>query len=134
MAGRPTLYKKIYCKKLIEHMSQGFSYETFCAVAGVSKQTLYDWEKANSEFLDSKREAFALCQLFWEGLGIKYIANTKDSKKLNSSVWVFNMKNRFQWRDRIEVEAEVKEVKEVTINFTSEAPNRTQDDFDDDDA
>jgi hypothetical protein len=104
--GRPTKYKPEYCQLLIKHMTTGLSYETFGAALNVSKETIYDWERAHAEFLDSKRIAFTKCQEFWEKLGIDEILNTSEyqggSKSLNSAVWVFNMKNRFNWKDKTE--------------------------------
>jgi DNA-binding XRE family transcriptional regulator len=110
-AGRPTKYKEEYCDELISHMERGLSYESFAGYIGVSKQTIYDWEKANPEFLDAKKIAFEKCRLFWEELGIDNIisqsSSSKDfgseSKSLNSTVWIFNMKNRFpeEWRDKV---------------------------------
>lgn len=110
-AGRPTKYDKKYCEELIEHMAKGLSYEAFAGTVSVSKQTLYDWEKANPEFLDAKEIAIEKCRIFWEELGIKNIINKSDSssweggsesksRSLNSSAWIFNMKNRFGWRDK----------------------------------
>lgn len=116
--GRPTKYKHEYCEMLIDHMSNGLSYETFSAVIGVSRAVLYDWEKAYPEFLDAKKEAFDQCQLFWEKEGAKGLWNethyndqgkpTK-SKSLNSTVWIFNMKNRFNWSDKREVKEDSKQ-------------------------
>jgi len=100
--GRPTKYKQEYCQLLLDHMEQGLSYETFCAVIGVSKQTLYDWEKANPEFLDAKREAFAKCLLFYEKAG--HAGMLGKITGFNATTWIFNMKNRFNWRDKQEVE------------------------------
>lgn len=108
--GQPTKYKPEYCALLKEHMKKGFSYESFAGLVSVSKQTIYDWEKVNPEFLDAKKEAFGLCQLFWEGKGIEGLFSTStangrggtDSKSMNSSVWIFNMKNRFNWKDKRE--------------------------------
>lgn len=108
--GRPSKYKEEYCELLIKHMEQGLSFETFGATIGVSKQTLYDWVNAHSLFLDAKKTAFLKCQLFWEQLGIDGVFSTKASA-LNTGVWVFNMKNRFGWRDKIEIEQTVAEIK-----------------------
>jgi hypothetical protein len=110
-------------------MEKGFSYETFCAVIGTSKQTLYNWEKLFPEFVDAKQHAFAKCQLFWERLGITHITNTHQGTRLNAQVWSLNMKNRFAWKDKIEQDVEVKETKEVTINFSSEKPSRDENHF-----
>lgn len=105
--GRPTKYKPEYCEMLIEHMSQGYSYETFGAVVDCSKQTVYDWEEHFPEFVDAKKRAFTKCQQFWEKLGIDNIISRSSreygSETLNTGVWVFNMKNRFKWTDRVEV-------------------------------
>jgi len=129
--ARPTKYRKKYCAELIEHMEKGFSYETFGAVIGVSKQTLYNWESDNPEFLDAKELAFCRCQLFWERLGITHITNTHQGTRLNAQVWSLNMKNRFSWKDKVDQDIEVKETKDVTINFSSEAPRRDENYFND---
>ena len=68
--GRPTSYKPEYCDMLIRHMRSGLSFESFAGVVGVSKQTIYDWEKVNPEFLDAKKKGAALSNLFWEKIGI----------------------------------------------------------------
>lgn len=104
-AGRPTDYKPEYCQLLIDHMSKGYSYETFAAKVDASKQTIYDWEKANPEFLDAKNQAFAKCQLYWESLAIDNPMTNPRTGGLNTGTWIFNMKNRFKWTDRVEVEA-----------------------------
>lgn len=117
--GRPTEYLPEFCNKLQDHMAQGFSYETFGATIGVCRATVYSWEKVFPEFLDAKRNAFDLCQLFWERLGVENIITTNEfekegnfsrstSKSLNTGAWVFNMKNRFGWKDKLEVSGDEK--------------------------
>lgn len=121
--GRPTIYEERFCEMLIEHMEKGFSYESFAGLIGVSKQTIYDWEKANPQFLDSKKIGVEKSRLFWETQGIEGVYTTetfeqdengsKSTKKaLNSSVWIFNMKNRFkdEWRDKQETDLNVNEI------------------------
>lgn len=109
--GRPSKYKPEYCQLLIDHMSKGLSFETFGAVINVNRDTIFEWVKVHKDFSDAKIEAIAKCQLFWENLGVEHILNvtksqseggvTKSgSKSLNASVWIFNMKNRFKWRDK----------------------------------
>jgi len=124
--GRPTLYKPEYCQTLIDHMSNGLSYESFAGVVGTAKQTIYDWEKAHPEFLDAKQRAFALSQVFWEQKGIDGLFSTSESdedgnrssKSINASVWIFNMKNRFGWRDRQPGEEDT-----VVVNNISALPD-----------
>ena len=100
---------------LIEHMGNGFSYESFPGSIGVSKQTIKKKKKSNSEFLDAKEVGIEKSRIFWEKLGIDHIVNESESSKelgsssksLNASVWIFNMKNRFQWRDKQPDETDV---------------------------
>lgn len=100
--GRPTKYKPEYCQKLIDIMSEGFSYEAAAAKIGVNKTTLYEWEKHFEEFSNAKEQAFEMNRVFWESAGIEGLWNEKDERQLNNTVWVFNMKNRFGWRDKVE--------------------------------
>ena len=98
-AGRPTKYKEEYCKTLIETMTGGLSYEAAAAVIGVNTSTLYEWEKKHPEFSNAKREAFGQSRLFWEKAGIGGMYMGGKDNPFNSTVWVFNMKNRFGWKD-----------------------------------
>lgn len=104
-AGRPTSYRPEYCGILIDHMSKGLSFETFGARIGVSRDTAFEWVHKFPEFSDAKKEAFDKCQLFWEEIGIEGIWNYPDQRTLNTGNYVFQMKNRFKWNDRIVVEA-----------------------------
>src|SRR5690349_7812689 len=97
---------------LVGHMAQGLSYESFGGVVEVSKQTLYDWEKRHEEFRDAKDRGESQSRLFWEKAGINGLHNEtiKDgdgmtvTRSINATVWIFNMKNRFKWRDKTEEE------------------------------
>lgn len=107
--ARPSIYKEEYCKLLIEHMSEGLSYETFAAKIGTCRQTLYEWEKVHPEFLDTKKRAQEISQLWWEMAGVNGLytivehgeggEKTIIEKKINSAMWIFNMKARFRWQD-----------------------------------
>ena len=110
--ARPTLYESKFCELLIEHMAQGLSFESFAGTIGVSRRVLWDWEKQNPDFLHAKEVGLEKSRIFWERLGIDHIINKSDSesfgggggnsssRSLNASVWIFNMKNRFAWRDK----------------------------------
>lgn len=122
--GRPSKYKKKYCKELVDHMSKGFSFEAFAGRIGTCKQTIYTWTEKHPEFLDAKKIAFESSRFFWEDKGLDYLVEKRmttqndkgftveTSEKLNNTVWIFNMKNRFGWKDRPE------EVKDNQIGIT----------------
>lgn len=114
LGGRPTLYKLEYCDRLIEHMGKGLSFEAFAGLIGVSKQTLYDWEKTHAEFLDAKHRATEACRYWWEKQGVDglFTETTRDGREsttrsINARIWEINMKNRFKWKDRIEHSGEI---------------------------
>lgn len=116
--GRPSKYKSKFCQMLIDHMSEGLSFESFAAVIDVNKDTLYAWSSEGNpsfikEFSEAKKKAFAQNLLWWEkagkeGLWDKMEFDEKGRKKtyksLNSTLWIFNMKNRHKWRDRVEAD------------------------------
>lgn len=100
--GRPTLYKPEYCEQLIHHMSQGLSFESFAGVLGVTRATVYNWAKENHEFLDAKNMGMEKCRLFYEKAGIAgMVGKIKD---FNTGVWFANMRNRFNWTNKQEIE------------------------------
>lgn len=112
--GRPTKYRKEYCALLLEHMKDGLSFESFGGIVGVARHTLYDWEKVHPEFLHAKKEGESGSRLYWEKVGRDGLYNEtiKDgdgmtvTKSINATIWIFNMKNRFKWRDKTEEEDE----------------------------
>lgn len=96
-AGAPTLYNPKYCDQLIEHMAEGYSFESFGGLIDVCRDTLFEWAKVYPEFSDAKNRAYELNRLFWEKIGISIAKNGEG----NPTAWIFNMKNRFrkEWRD-----------------------------------
>lgn len=99
--GRPTKYKPEYCDLLIEHMTQGLSFQSFAGVVGCCIETLYEWERSYPDFLDAKRLGLGRGRLFWEKVGIE--AALGKITGYNATTWVFNMKNRFDWTDKREL-------------------------------
>jgi hypothetical protein len=104
--GRPTLYRKEFCKYLVKHLGAGHSYDTFPAflykekLLGViiNQDTLYAWEKNNKEYSESKSLGRRLQKLFWEKLIIK-ACQDKYGKNRAQSLIIFTMKNMCGWRD-----------------------------------
>ena len=100
MAGRPTKYKKAYCKTLVDLMKEGASLTEVCAHLDITRQTLHNWCDQNPEFLDAKKKGEALSAAWWEH---QARTNLKD-KSFNAALWYMNMKNRFGWSDRQQVD------------------------------
>lgn len=98
--GRPTRYKKRYCKEIIEHCKTGLSFESFAGVIGVHKDTIYEWCKKYPEFSDAKKRAASISLLWWEKEGIDGLRNEYQGGSFNTANWIFNMRNRFKWTNR----------------------------------
>jgi len=99
--GRPTKYRASYCKQLITWMGKGLSFESFAGDVDVDRDTVYEWAKAHEEFADAKRKGSAKSQAFWEKMGVA--GSSGQLPNFKTGAWVFNMKNRFSWRDKQEV-------------------------------
>ena len=115
--GHPTKYRKEFCERLINHMAHGFSFESFAGLLQCSKQSLYSWSEDHEEFMDAKDVGTQRSRLFWESLGIE--AAKGKIPNFNASVWIFNMKNRFGWRDR-EREELIGDIEPVVIDMKSQ--------------
>jgi hypothetical protein len=133
--ARPTDYKPEYCEMLIEHMAKGYSFESFAGITKTCKDTIYHWAKIHPEFSEAKKQAFEQSRLFWETLAIENALNISESlrdkdgttrtmsKALNSTIWIFNMKNRFkdEWREKQELD--VSSDKGISIKIEKEDEN-----------
>lgn len=126
--GRPTKYKPEYCDVVREVMTKGYSKEAVAGHLEIAKDTLYQWEKAHPDFADALKEGVELSRLFWEKVGIDHITHfAKSGKQLNSTAWIFNMKNRFNWRDKTEVDVGNKGDEEFKFSFDlSEKPEHRE--------
>lgn len=115
--GRPTDYKPEYCEMLIEHMSHGYSYESFAGKLRVARDTLYNWEKLFPDFSYSKKVGKEASLLRWETIGLDGIEGRIE--KFSAPTYIFTMKNRHNWTDKVEVEAgeETKNIFKLAYNL-----------------
>ena len=100
--GRPTKYKKEYCEMLVAHMAEGYSFETFAAKIDVNRDTLYDWTYEHGAFSDAKKRGEVKSQEWYETVGRAMMTGKLAGSQ--PSVWIFSMKNKFNWTDKKEVD------------------------------
>lgn len=113
--GRPTKYKPEYCNAAIEHMKQGGSIEELALVIDVHKDTIYEWAKVHPEFSDAIKRGKSLSEAWW-------MSTARESlfiKEFNHVLWYMNMKNRFGWKDKQEVE----HTGGITVSFDRDDAN-----------
>lgn len=120
--GRPSKYKKEYCDRLIAHVGGGLSFDSFAGEIGVSRDTIYEWCKKHEEFSDAKRVSEAKSLTFWEKVGRAGTLDQLDKitgktgAKFNHIAWIFLMKNRFGWRDHVQV-TDTSDVKKIEVSY-----------------
>jgi hypothetical protein len=94
-------YENRFAAMLEEHLGNGYSFTSFAAVIGVNRDTILEWSKTFPDFAEAKSRGTDKSLLFWEKMGITAMVGKIENFKVG--LWVFNMKNRFGWRDRTEV-------------------------------
>ena len=99
--GRPTKYNPKICDRLPSMFENGESVAEVCKELGISKQTFYRWEEEHTEFSDAKKEGIGRSEAWWNRLGRE---GASGEHAINPTVWIFNMKNRFGWRDKQDIE------------------------------
>ena len=97
--GRPTKYNAKLCKILPVMFASGESVSEVCAELGIAKDTFYNWVKLHPDFSDSYKKGIELSEAWWTKLGRR---GAMGVDKVQPATWIFNMKNRFGWTDRVE--------------------------------
>lgn len=98
-------YKQEHCDLLIEHMAQGYSFESFGAVIKVGRNTLYLWAREIPDFREAKEVGEAMALKFFEtaiksastdqSIDEKILQHSFDPKKINVPTMQWFIKNRF---------------------------------------
>ena len=97
--GRKTRYNRSLCDKLPAMFDDGESVAEVCKKLGVVKQTFYNWVEKYPAFKKAYEEGLFRSEAWWMELGRNGAAG---KEKINPATWIFNMKNRFGWKDRTE--------------------------------
>jgi len=118
--GRPTKYDPKYCQEIIDFMSRGDSLTAFAGEIQVSRETIYEWERTYPEFSDAINTARYKCQAWWETQGKIGLFMGKEDGTFSQSTWIFNMKARFGYRDKVEVETTGTHKIELAYNLDKE--------------
>ncbi len=124
--GRPIQYKEEFGNMLIEHMSEGYSFESFGGIIGVSERVLYNWEKKYEEFSEAKEIGTQKSMIWWEKMGRKGMTN--EIPFFNDRIWRLNMINRFRskWSDGTKNENNDKVKTEIIVRYEGDTPNDSE--------
>lgn len=118
--GRPSKYDPKYCGKVTSLLSKGLSKEAVAGKLGISRDTLYEWCQTHEDFSDSIKTGEAKSRYYWEKIGMDGMMGKV--KGFRPAVWIFIMKNRFGWRDNLNIQGEktemIQEMPEENPNIT----------------
>jgi hypothetical protein len=88
--GRPTLYRREMCDRLVEAMAGGLTAEAAAARIGISARSLFYWQKEHAEFLQAIQEGRRRSQLWWEERALA-MANGESG---NTQIVMLGLRNR----------------------------------------
>jgi hypothetical protein len=88
--GRPTLYRREMCDRLVEAMADGLTAEAAAARIGISARSLFYWQQQHPEFLQAIQEGRQRSQLWWEERALA-MANGESG---NTQIVVLGLRNR----------------------------------------
>ena len=120
--GRPSKYDPKYCDKVVSLLSKGYSKEATAGKLGISRDTLYEWCQIHEDFSDSIKTGEAKSRYYWEKIGMDGMLGKV--KGFRPVVWIFIMKNRFGWRDNLNIQ---EGKAEMIQEMPKENPNITLD-------
>jgi len=90
-------YKEEFADQLPTMFANGESVAEVCQVLGVTRRAFYDWVDKYPEFAAAYEEGKGASEAWWTKLGR---AGATGKVGIQPTVWIFNMKNRFDWRDK----------------------------------
>lgn len=119
--GRPSGYKKEYAKQLQDHMSRGFTLDCWLPrhpetgeEFWITVDTRRNWAEKHPDFFNAQNIGRSKMQQFYLKIGIGL---SSGKLKGNAAVWIFTMKNCFQWKDRSEVSIETDKALKIELAY-----------------
>lgn len=94
-------------------MAAGYSKTVISGLIGVSRKVFWEWEKRHPALAEALAEGEVLSQAWWETKGLS--AASGQLPGFNAAIWIFNMKNRFGWRDKQEITGDADKPVTVTV-------------------
>lgn len=113
---------------VIDAAQQGASDVELRCLLGISQAGFKTLLEDYDEFSITIKRAHDVCAVWWERLGRSMACGQTQG---NPTMWIFNMKNRFGWNDKVDNSFQDSAFKSVVFNLQPVKP-RSIDDFYDD--
>lgn len=116
--GRPTKFKKEFCQLLIDHMAKGLSFESFGGhpQVRVATSNTYEWRDKHPEFQEAFKKGSAASCYYLESLALNASLRPKELP-VNTGLFVFLLKNRLGWKDKVEQSFDGDSAPVFTLNY-----------------
>lgn len=88
-------------ENMLEAAVDGASMAELRVIAGLRTTTFYEMVKREPEFAEVVEQCRDLMESWYEKIGRDLITGRVQG---NATAWVFSMKNKFQWRDKTEID------------------------------
>jgi len=113
-AGRPSKYKKSYCKRIVELSKEGQLPIMWCADLMVSKQTLHEWRGVHPEFSDAYDLAKSIAEAKMTEKG-----NSGDALDLNKAKFFLSAAFQVSETQKREIEQKIDTTitKKIRVSF-----------------
>jgi hypothetical protein len=102
--GRPEQYTKKYADSLAPTLAdmfeEGASLAEVCHKIGCCKESFYKMLEISPEFSYAYKKGMVASEAWWCTLGR---AGSAGKHAIQAAPWIFNMKNRFGWKDKQEI-------------------------------
>ena len=85
---------------ILKEMGSGASQKEIMAELKIGSQLFYDLIKRDEEFSNTIKKGIELAEAWWMKQGRINLQN----RKFSAVLWYMNMKNRFGWKDKSEVD------------------------------
>lgn len=120
--GRPTKYKKEFCKKVVDMMYGGASKYQVARELLVHVDTIAEWCRVYPEFSAAIKLGESYSRGWWEDKGHQNISN----KNFNSGLWFMNMKNRHGYHNGEAEKPDNSEIFKQTLSFMKALAEKCQ--------
>lgn len=125
VTGRPTKYDPKFCETVIEYMAKGYSKQAVAGVIEISVDTLYEWAKKHKDFSDAISIGEAKARLWFDNVLANHLTHNKNGQQINGQVYALNMKNRFGFSDKKEIDlgGDKDKALEIKLNYNYDNDN-----------
>jgi hypothetical protein len=118
-------YKKEFAEQLPAMFANGEDVSEVALLLGVTRRTFYHWIEKHKEFAEAYEQGKLASEAWWCKLGR---AGATGKINIQPSVWIFNMKNKFGYRDQPTNDDDGQKAQPIKIEIVRENGRATNED------